>query len=392
MSAPSPVHILRQHNAQISALAFSSDNRLIYSGDSDGMVCIIYCRTLRPISLWHAHDGNILGVEEWDDKIITHGRDNKLHVWRAPTIIQTISDSTSTELEHPQLLYSLDVNALNYCRFSLLHGSPTDQSSRTTALVSLPNLIDSDLADVWELPSCERLHAAVGKASQAPATLDGTGRTKTGIIMSMHLFRAPAGLGSRSGQLRILAGYEDGSVMLHAYDGNASTSIDGQGWVDLWTCKIHRESVMHLAISPDLAFCLTVSADHLIGKIHLKDNISEERSMVHRTKHPGNAAVVIRSDGRVCAIAGWDGSVRLYSTKTFKSLGTLAYHRDSCYAVAFASLHPNKHEKTAVDEDEDEDEDEDAEKRTRWLIAGSKDTRISVWELMDFDRKRVRPV
>ena len=29
--------------------------------------------------------------------------------------------------------------------------------------------------------------------------------------------------------------------------------------------------------------------------------------------------------------------VRLYSTKSFKSLGTLAYHKDNCHALAFAS-------------------------------------------------------
>ena len=29
--------------------------------------------------------------------------------------------------------------------------------------------------------------------------------------------------------------------------------------------------------------------------------------MAYRTKHPGNAAVTIRSDGKVCAVGGWDG-------------------------------------------------------------------------------------
>ncbi|KZP00572.1 WD-40 repeat-containing protein [Calocera viscosa TUFC12733] len=384
MSAPTPAHILRQHSAQISALAFSADNSLIYSGDADGIVCIVYCKTLRPVSLWKAHGGSILGMEEWDDKVVTHGRDNKLHIWLLPTVIEVIADSTSTSLEQPKLLYSLDVNALNYCRFSLLRGSAQEASSSATALVALPNLVDSNFVDIWQLPSLERLHAAVGKASQEPATSDGTGRTTTGIIMSMHLYRAPAGLGSRSGQLRILGGYEDGSVVVHAYDGLASSSIEGQGWVDLWSCKGHRESVMHLAVSPDLAFGLTVSADHLIVKYSLKDDVTEDRAGTHRTKHPGNGAVAIRSDGRVCAVAGWDGSIRLYSTKTFKALGTLAYHRDSCYAVAFAGLHPTQQ----VSHEEDSDDEQDAERRTRWLIAGGTDTRVSVWELMDFDRRK----
>lgn len=28
---------------------------------------------------------------------------------------------------------------------------------------------------------------------------------------------------------------------------------------------------------------------------------------IHRTKNPGNGAVTIRDDGRVCAVGGWDG-------------------------------------------------------------------------------------
>jgi ASTRA-associated protein 1 len=32
-----------------------------------------------------------------------------------------------------------------------------------------------------------------------------------------------------------------------------------------------------------------------------------EKPLVHISKHPGNGAVAIRRDGRVCAIGGWDG-------------------------------------------------------------------------------------
>jgi hypothetical protein len=28
---------------------------------------------------------------------------------------------------------------------------------------------------------------------------------------------------------------------------------------------------------------------------------------VFKTKYPGNGAIAIRSDGRVCAVGGWDG-------------------------------------------------------------------------------------
>jgi len=53
-------------------------------------------------------------------------------------------------------------------------------------------------------------------------------------------------------------------------------------------------------------------------------------------KHPGNGAVAIHDEGRVCAIGGWDGRVRLFSTKSFKSLGTLVHHKAGIQALAFA--------------------------------------------------------
>lgn len=41
-------------------------------------------------------------------------------------------------LANPSLLYSLDVNALNFCRFSLV------PQSGPNALVAVPNLVDSN--------------------------------------------------------------------------------------------------------------------------------------------------------------------------------------------------------------------------------------------------------
>jgi hypothetical protein len=34
---------------------------------------------------------------------------------------------------------------------------------------------------------------------------------------------------------------------------------------------------------------------------------TETGFVAHRTKHPGNSAITIRDDGKVCAVGGWDG-------------------------------------------------------------------------------------
>ena len=69
---PTPQHILRSHSSPISALSVSGDNERIYSGDASGKVVVTSTGSLRAITQWNAHTDSILGVEEWDDQIVTY--------------------------------------------------------------------------------------------------------------------------------------------------------------------------------------------------------------------------------------------------------------------------------------------------------------------------------
>jgi ASTRA-associated protein 1 len=239
-----PSHLVRAHCASgaipITSLYVSLDNERIYSADASGLVVVTSTRSLRPLFTWTAHaSASVLGVQEWGDAVITfvsvpecfdfgfsarslpdsHGRDNQLHVWdRFESDQHAQYDGgerslgggsaalPTSVLPVPRLLYSLDVNALNYCRFSMLSGSPLYESEKDDgsvdsgtgherAFIAVPNLVDSALvstaafsapfthvsltisqADVWELPSKTRVHAAIGKAD--PHTRErGTGAT-----------------------------------------------------------------------------------------------------------------------------------------------------------------------------------------------------------------------
>lgn len=92
------------------------------------------------------------------------------------------------------------------------------------------------------------------------------------------------------------------------------------------------------------------------------------------------------------------GRIRLFSASSLKSLGTLAYHRETVHTLAFANSetpHPENEPEIAStidigdDNDEDSDDDDDgktggAAPRSRWLASGGKDRRIALWELKDF--------
>jgi len=121
----------------------------------------------------------------------------------------------------------------------------------------------------------------------------------------------------------------------------------------------------------------------------------EKMCLAYKTKHPGNSSIAIRDDGKICAVGGWDGKIRLYSTKTLKPLGTLNYHKDGCQIVVFARSLPHTASpadagKSVLSDDEESDDEEEMNERerkarTRWLASGGKDHRVSIWSLMSFD-------
>jgi len=184
----------------------------------------------------------------------------------------------------------------------------------------------------------------------------------------------------------LLCAYEDGSVALRRYARtDKQISVEGIGWEVVWSVKLHAEAVMAMAVSPNNRLALSVSADHLIGRYDLQAREASVNTActVHRTKHPQNGCVALRDDGRVCAVGGWDGRIRLYSTKKLKPLGTLKYHKVNCQAVSFARS--NDSSTDHHDEEDDMTKTERAERR-HWLVAGAKDNRVSIWTLIDFEQ------
>ncbi|KAL4252581.1 WD40-repeat-containing domain superfamily protein [Abortiporus biennis] len=395
-SAPSPSHLLRTHQAPVNALCFSDDNERLYSGDQSGTAIITSTRTLRPLASWRPHTDGILGIQEWNGMIFTHGRDNKLHVWRVPSegTTKLREGAAPLGLPTPELQYSMDVNALNFCRFSLMPLRNEERTEDVQALIAIPNLVESSLADIWTFPSQKRIHAAIGKGGQTEMPSDGRGINSLGIIMSMHLLEHVHPNSSGDTQLRLLCAYENGSVTMWGYMRKGKPiSIEGIGWDPLWTAKVHVESVMATAVSRDRTFALSASADHLIGRYDLVNTRSSEDSKttctVYRIKNPGNGAIAIRDDGRVCAIGGWDGKVRLYSTKSLKPLGSLDYHKKNAQSVAFArSFDGTLAASDSQDGNNSDDEmtEDEKEERSRWLAVGSMDNRVTIWPLISFEK------
>ncbi len=131
---------------------------------------------------------------------------------------------------------------------------------------------------------------------------------------------------------------------------------------------------------------------------------------VTNTKHAGQQGLRIRSDGRLFATAGWDTRVRVYAAGTMREVAVLKWHQAGCFAIAFAPVRGGGRPAGGEDSQEQSIAAESSEgasmavtkpartmvasrdisvkERRRqhsvtahWLAAGSKDGKVSLWDL-----------
>ncbi|KAF4997159.1 hypothetical protein FGRMN_4053 [Fusarium graminum] len=430
-TTPTPKSILRGHKSQIHAAAFVRSNERLVTGDADGFVVLWDLTIMRPRAVWRAHEKALLGLRGWgDDKIITHGRDLKLIVWKLgeadeehlSTALPV--EEVSTPRAQPWILHLLEVNTLNFCAFAICPVAPGSVDSASEVLIAVPNTLHSDAIDIYQLPSQRRIHTI--KAGD-----------KTGMAMCLALLH-------HKDALTLIAAFENGYVVVQRLGS-------GGQWTTMYHSQAHSQPVLSLGVYSD--YFITSSADSIIAKhpiptdlffpledaeplattervVEIIDEEPKAQSLLSaglqpstqtstsaprkgvawrdplktiNTKHSGQQSLDIRSDGRIFATAGWDSKVRVYSAKTLKELAVLKWHQVGCFAVAFADVRVTdqannptaKHEKEAKATStlstrtvslfkagmSVKEQRVDTARKTHWIAAGAKDGKISLWDI-----------
>ena len=215
----------------------------------------------------------------------------------------------------------------------------------------------------------------------APEVVNG----KSGMVMVLRMFH------SSTQDLHVIAGYESGRTYVYKQAK--------QQWNPIYTACPHTQPILALDISPGRDFFCTSSADAIIAKHRIVAGAEVENDpKVVRTRHAGQQGLRLRSDGRIFATAGWDGRIRVYSAKSMKELAVLKWHKDGCYAVAFASIGSGGAQdmsdstssvsdsvvvtktSSAVQQAVGQARDTKA-RNTHWLAAGAKDGKVSLWNI-----------
>ena len=215
-----------------------------------------------------------------------------------------------------------------------------------------------------------------------------------------------------SGRLTLISAFENGSATVYRLDSDASSSADV--WTTTYRSQTHSQPILSLDVAPDLEHFFTSGADAVIAKHPIPfgpaDDDDEVEEIIRdipntvgslptktvKTKHAGQQSLRVRSDGRIFATAGWDATVRVYSTRTLKELAVLKWHQAGCYAVGFAIVDSGRGGGGGSEDAEGlaaadtlplslpkqlsvKDKRVDDARTAHWIAAGSKDGKISLW-------------
>ena len=285
-------------------------------------------------------------------------------------------------------------------------GRGSGGSGTRPVLIAVPNAINSGAIDIFHLPLERRVSTI-----PAPALASSPAGSHIGMVMAVNIFFNH----HSSGELFVCSGYEDGHVMAFACLGMAKQKLfeieDGRQeswkWKMVYSSRPHKEPVLGLDVSLSKNGIFTSSADallavHPVPSTAIASTDSSTGSTIDlplkvvNSKHAGQQGLRVRLDGRIFATAGWDSRIRVYSCKTMRELAVLKWHKQGCFVICFADI-------DAADDEAVASRDEGApqvamEKQqfslatiqqqrcrkvqnTHWLVAGSKDGNISLWDI-----------
>lgn len=254
--------------------------------------------------------------------------------------------------------------------------SPSPQHpAEPSILIAVPGVQDG-LVNITAFPSAARY-----------ATIPPPKDTSTGMLMAVSLLHQLTNTTTPS--LLVAAGYESGHIALW-YRKHDPKTKEETSWQTLYLAKPHSQPVLSLDFAPTLGYFFSSSADAIVAR-HPLDGSSETKTL--QTKHAGQQSLVVRGDGKIFATAGWDGRVRVYAAKGMKELAVLKWHKEGCYAAAFAEVLDGG--ETGVGDLGEAAAGVGKEgqpltvsqqrvarsKATHWLVAGSKDGRVSLWDI-----------
>ncbi len=306
--------------------------------ESDGGVKLWSLRRRRVVErIDKAHMSSVLKVDRSIEghHVITQGKDGTIRVWDGTTL-QPITDLTT--------------GSRHFCQFSLIRWPVQDRGGSLLGNHTL--LTPCDDPSVLHLHDLRNGYSSI---KSVVSTLSPDSAHRRGMVMCCQL------VGAGDAAPRVVAGYEDGSLCifdLRRIEKGSNNSIISHGIIS--SAKLHSEPVIccdvarsgHMGISGSADNSVVIWRDD-VGTQNGVRNLVINDNITLGTK--GTACIKLRQDKKLFAAGSWDGGLRLCSWPGSKPLAELLCHEMTVNSIDFS---------------------EDG-----WLCAGSKDSRISLWNV-----------
>ena len=327
--------------------------------------------------------------------------------------------------ETPRLIHSMTVNTLNFCSFAWTRYIASG-SNESSYLVALPHTLSSEAIDIFQVSILlydldEPTVNSVRKTTIPAPKLDNP---RTGLTMCLYF----------QDEFQLLVGYESGHTIVYnreSYsDLNGDTkqpkdksSLSAWQYKPSYISRPHSQPILSIHGVPSHGSCVTTAADaklvtHSISKssssLGFENVIPSEPFHSLNTKHSGQQGLSIRDDGLLLATAGWDTKGRVYRAPqeskdneqtrfvSPKEIAVLKWHKEGCYCTAFAHVQQENTANQAQSNPDNRDKSleqalnvvegstrvltaaqrrEREARTTHWLALGSKDGKISLWNI-----------
>ncbi|KAJ2162620.1 Astra associated protein 1 Asa1 [Coemansia sp. RSA 552] len=342
-----PEFVFRGHQAAVNSVCFFADDRYLVSGDQDGLVIVWNMALKRPlVKIANAHSAAVLAVSGvGTDTVVTQGRDNKLCIWKL-----TAGEFTATA----ECVDTQPVESMNFCRVSCTRSCTAD-----TWVAGL----EADAVGQAFVYNAERRLKHTFSIERKSATRTGA---REDPPMCLRLVSVS------DSELLLYVGYE--STALQCF--RLSTPLDRLEVVPLASVSTpHKEPVMGIDASEQLVY--TCAADNQVCCFELSVSGLCPSATVPAAQlpNPGGSEIRCFPSLSLVAVAGWDYAAHLY-TSSLEHVTTVRFHR-----AALTSLDMSSQSSVRLPGDADEVVQQRWMSRPRWLAVGSRDSRISLWDV-----------
>ncbi|KAJ2579242.1 Astra associated protein 1 Asa1 [Coemansia sp. RSA 1836] len=338
-----PDFVFRGHQDAVNSVCFFGDDRFLVSGDQDGHLIVWNMMLKRQLAkATSAHSAAILAVCGLNaNTVVSQGRDNKLCIW------ELVASEFSGDL---QLVKSLPVDSMNFCKFS--HSSSSWIAFLTDAGAGQACLLNLDSGDQHSLDIGHKSRTKAGSRDDSPMCIKLVAQNEP---LSLQLF----------------VGYE--STMLRQFDitesNNTMSAVSKRAVI-----TAHEEPIMSLDYDSQRQLVYTCAADNKVC-CFAADGLAFKEHAAAELKNPGSAEIRCFSEQALVAVAGWDYAVHIFASSDLKPTCSVAFHRAALTSVDMSSL--SNH---GVESIVDEYVRQRWNSRSRWMAVASRDARISLWD------------